>query len=65
MDLVHEDSEIEKKYIKRLMKHKKMESKFIFIFSLIKKVTKSIKATESRPTSDSDRTLSQNDTSSE
>ena len=26
MDLVHEDSAIEKKYIKRLMKHRKMES---------------------------------------
>ena len=36
MDLVHEDSAVEKKYIKRLMKHKKMESNVYDIQSMKK-----------------------------
>lgn len=28
MDLIHEDPSIERKYIKRLVKHKKLESKY-------------------------------------
>ena len=31
MDLIHEDSAIEKKYLKRLLKHQRMESKIILI----------------------------------
>jgi hypothetical protein len=33
MDLVHEDPNIEKKYIKRLMKHRKMESMISYMCS--------------------------------
>ena len=34
MDLIHQDPNIEKQYLKRLLKHKKYESKSIYILKL-------------------------------